>query len=308
MNRSGPPGDSIGRVRPHGARVAAAVSATEERRKLAITFDTEWWGRAHLVAGVERHRGLARDVAKVHDLIALLDRHEAKATFFVVSEDFQGELLETLIEAGHEIASHTCSHPLFTDLDRAAWRREMRESREALEQATGVPVAGFRCPSWSVPHARHEEFLDLLLEEGYEYDSSFCQFATKLYGDKAFPTEPFVYRSQLVEIPLPRIGFPRWPWVGGFYFRVMPGVVLKRYISRERPAFLYFQPWEFYGQPDARGLSLIDSFITRYGRKNNERKLDRLLAGLGSQYDFVTMKSVADQLRITAKQETGQQP
>ncbi len=275
---------------------ADIVRSTRQKRKLALTFDMEWWGRANLLAGVEKHRGLDRDIEQVHDLIALLDRHRSKATFFVVSEDFQGEILKTLIGAGHEIASHTCTHPLLTDLDRAAWRKEIRESKETLEQATGVPVTGFRAPSWAVPHARHEEFLDLLLEEGYGYDSSFCQFETKLYGNKAFPTRPFVHKSQLVEIPLPRIGFPRWPWVGGFYFRVMPGAVLKRYISRDRPAFLYFHPWEFYRQPDTPRLSLADSLITHYGRKNNQRKLDTLLAGLGAQYDFVTMKSVADQL------------
>jgi peptidoglycan/xylan/chitin deacetylase (PgdA/CDA1 family) len=182
----------------------------------------------------------------------------------------------------------------------------MRRSKATLEQATGVSVTGFRSPSWSVPHARHEEFLDLLLEEGYEYDSSFCQFETKLYGDRAFPAHPFVYKSKLVELPLPRIGFPSWPWVGGFYFRLMPAFVLKRYISRGKPTFLYFHPWEFYRQPDPPRLSLVDSFITHHGREGNERKLDTLLTGLGSEYDFVTMKSVADQFRVATMQETGQ--
>ncbi len=274
--------------------------STRSKSKLAITIDTEWWGHANLLAGVERHRGLDRDVEKVHDLIKLLDRHKAKATFFVVSEDFQGEILQTLVEAGHEIASHTCSHPLFTDLDHAAWRQEVRESKQTLERGTGVSVVGFRCPSWSVPYARREEFLDLLLEEGYEYDSSFCQFETKLYGNRAFPAHPFVHGSRLVEIPLPRIGFPRWPWVGGFYFRLMPRPLLRRYISRGAPAFLYFHPWEFYQQSDTPGLSLVDSFITHYGRKNNQVKLDKLLASLSGQYQFVTMKSVADQLRTLA--------
>ena len=68
--------------------------------RLALTFDTEWWGRANLLTGVEKHRGLARDVEKVLDLIELLERHNSKATFFVVSEDFKGEVLDTLIENG----------------------------------------------------------------------------------------------------------------------------------------------------------------------------------------------------------------
>ena len=274
------------------------MQPTRGKRQLAITIDTEWWGRANLLAGVERHRGLDRDIEKVYDLLSLLSRHKSKATFFVVSDDFQGEILRTLVEAGHEIASHTCSHPLFTDLDRAAWRKEVRESKETLEQATGVSVVGFRCPSWSVPYARREEFLELLLEEGYEYDSSFSQFETKLYGNRAFPTDPFVHESRLVEIPLPRIGFPRWPWVGGFYFRLMPGFLLRRFISRGDPAFLYFHPWEFYQQSDTSGLSLVNRFITHYGRKNNQVKLDKLLSCLSGQYDFVTMKRIADQLRI----------
>ncbi len=272
----------------------------DEKHPLALTFDTEWWGRAHLLTGVELHRDLDRDIARIHDLIELLERHRARATFFVVSDDFGPETLRAIADGGHEIASHSCSHPLFSTLDEAAWRDEVRRSKAVLEEATGRAVVGFRCPSWSVPYGRHLEFLDLLLAEGYEYDSSFCQFETGLYGDRNFPVRPFVHRSRLVEIPLPRIGFPRWPWVGGFYFRLLPSPLLRRFIAAGRPAFLYFHPWEFYrshGEPGGSRSSLVDRFILNYGRVRNERKLDSLLAALAPRFDFVTMKSTADRRR-----------
>ena len=101
----------------------------------------------------------------------------------------------------------------------------------------------------------------------------------------------------MVELPLPRIGRPRWPWVGGFYFRLLPRLLVERYVAAARPPFLYVHPWELYDAPATPGLSAVDRFILGYGRRTAARKLDRLLAGLGGRFDFVPMRAVADRWR-----------
>ena len=202
-----------------------------EPHKIGITFDTEWWGRSNLLEGISHHEGIARDTEAAYEVLEMLSELDARATFFIVSDDFSGILLSDIIRQGSEIASHSKTHPLFYETPIEDWRDEVAGSKRELEDQTGVPVRGFRAPSWSVPFEKKDYFLDLLREEDYRYDSSFCSFKTSLYGDPRFPREPQVIGGDFVEIPLPRVGFPDWPWVGGFYFRLIPNLLLTAYVK-----------------------------------------------------------------------------
>jgi peptidoglycan/xylan/chitin deacetylase (PgdA/CDA1 family) len=55
--------------------------------------------------------------------------------------------LRALHAAGHEIGSHSHSHPLLTQCDDAALERELVESRRQLERAIGAPVTSFCYPN-----------------------------------------------------------------------------------------------------------------------------------------------------------------
>jgi peptidoglycan/xylan/chitin deacetylase (PgdA/CDA1 family) len=59
-----------------------------------------------------------------------------KATFFVIADDLQDPvkrgLIQEAVRAGHEIASHSLSHPKLTTLSEDAKRREVFESRAVL--------------------------------------------------------------------------------------------------------------------------------------------------------------------------------
>lgn len=104
-------------------------------------------------------------------LIELLAELDIRATLFVIGEDAgrQRGLLRSLVAAGHEIASHSMSHPEpFRVLDDEALRYEVAQSRAVLTEASGVDVIGFRAPGWDVD----QRVLDALCAGGYLYDAS----------------------------------------------------------------------------------------------------------------------------------------
>jgi peptidoglycan/xylan/chitin deacetylase (PgdA/CDA1 family)/ubiquinone/menaquinone biosynthesis C-methylase UbiE len=81
-------------------------------------------------------------------LLDLLDRHQVKATFFVVGRQCEAhpELLRDIIDRGHDVGNHTGSHDvLFALRTRRRVRAEIRHCQRALA-AQGVRTLAFRPP------------------------------------------------------------------------------------------------------------------------------------------------------------------
>ena len=116
-------------------------------------------------------------------LLELFAASEVKATFFVlgwVAERFPG-LVRRIVGDGHELASHGYEHRLVYSQTRREFRDDLRRARLALEQAGGCPVLGYRAPSYSI--VRESLWaLDVLIEEGYDYDSSIYPIRHDRYG------------------------------------------------------------------------------------------------------------------------------
>ena len=108
----------------------------------------------------------------VRHALDVFDDFEIRATFFAIAEDLDDprktEMLREIVRRGHEIASHSATHALLTELDTAGKRREIRESRSRLEERLDVAVAGFRAPCFSID----AETLDIAADCGYAWDSS----------------------------------------------------------------------------------------------------------------------------------------
>jgi hypothetical protein len=104
-------------------------------------------------------------------LLDVLAEAGAPAVLFVVGRDAEAQrkLWREATAAGHEVASHSLTHPQpFRTLDDARLREETATSRARLEQATGAEVAGFRAPAWDVDH----RVLNAVQAAGYRYDAS----------------------------------------------------------------------------------------------------------------------------------------
>jgi peptidoglycan/xylan/chitin deacetylase (PgdA/CDA1 family) len=110
----------------------------------------------------------ARALPRLTDLFA---RCGIRATFFVVGRDAaaNGATLRALAGVGHELASHSFTHPLaFASLGELDMREELIASRDAIEVSSGARVTGYRSPNFDMDATG----LRMLAECGYRYDAS----------------------------------------------------------------------------------------------------------------------------------------
>lgn len=224
-------------------------------------------------------------VARLLDLLA---RRQTRATFFVlgwVAERHPG-LVRRIAAAGHEIASHGWDHARVTSQSPLAFRDSIRRTKIFLEDLGGAPVVGFRAPSFSIVPGK-EWALDVLLEEGYRYDSSLFPVRRNGYGYAAGRRDPHWLErptGRLAEVPPATLR--RWgaqlPAGGGAYFRLLPyGVVRTALRDCERrgvPGTFYIHPWEL--DPEQPRLDV--PWLTRVRHYGGlERTLPRLERLLG---------------------------
>jgi len=101
----------------------------------------------------------------------LLKELNIRATFFFVAEEAERypELLRSLVTEGHEIASHSYSHPMVAQGDwRALKQSELVRAKELLQSISGTQILGFRAPGWE----GSTELWQLLAETEHLYDAS----------------------------------------------------------------------------------------------------------------------------------------
>ena len=81
-------------------------------------------------------------------ILAELAKRKIHSTFFVIGRNVKArpELAKAMVEAGHEVANHTFTHPTLSKLSDAAVADELRRSQDTLHAATGVTPNLFRPP------------------------------------------------------------------------------------------------------------------------------------------------------------------
>ena len=237
-------------------------------------------------------------------LLAIFAEYEVSATFFVlgmVAERFP-DLVRRIVSGGHEIASHGYAHRLIYDQTPAAFREDVRRAKGLLEESSGRSVSGYRAPSYSIT-PRSLWALDVLLEEGYRYDSSIFPIRHDRYGIPVSRREPYpIVRKvgTLIEVPVStaRVGPVNLPISGGGYFRILPYAWTRWGIARvnrkeQRPTVFYLHPWEI--DPDQPRLD-----VGRLGRFRHYRHLDQTearLRALLSDFRFGTMQALVESTR-----------
>jgi polysaccharide deacetylase family protein (PEP-CTERM system associated) len=202
--------------------------------------------------------------ANTQRLLDLFDRYEVKATFFIlgwVAEKYPG-LVAEITRRGHEPACHSYWHRLVYRLTPETFAADTLRAKEAIEQAAGRAVHGYRAPSYSV--TRNSLWaLDVLAESGFRYDSSIFPIRHDVYGIPDAPRHPFAVQSNggtMVEYPIStvRVGGANLPVGGGGYLRIFPFWYTRmgyQRLQREGlPMIVYTHPWEIdAAQPRLRG-------------------------------------------------------
>jgi polysaccharide deacetylase family protein (PEP-CTERM system associated) len=255
----------------------------------ALTIDVEDYFQvsafAPFIARSEWSTRECRVEANVERILAMLDAHGTKATFFTlgwVGERYP-KLVRTIVDRGHELASHGYEHQRATDLSERAFFDDVDRARRLLQDISGTEVPGYRAPSFSIG-ARNLWAFDALARAGYRYSSSIYPIRHDHYG---MPDAPrFAHeRHGLVEIPATtlRWGGQNFPSSGGGYFRLLPYSVsrwmLRRVNERDRqPAVFYFHPWELdAGQPRVAGINALTRFRHYVNIPRMSARLERLL-------------------------------
>ncbi len=251
--------------------------------------------------------------AQIEQLLDLLARHQARATFFVLGwvAERQAKVIRTIARAGHEVASHGWDHARVTTQTPLQFRESIRRTKDLLEAITGEPVLGFRAPNFSIVPGR-EWALDVLIEEGYRYDSSLFPVRRPggSYGyPSALPDPHWLERPAggLVEIPPTTLSWRgmRLPAAGGAYFRLLPyGIVqaaLRQCEDREQPGTFYIHPWEV----DPAQPRLAVPWLTRLRHYGGLQRTARRLTRLLTEFRFTAVRdTVAALATAPARQMT----
>ncbi len=224
--------------------------------KNAMTVDVEDYFQvsafAPYIPRADWERLQCRAPANVERILALFDEAGVKATFFTLGwiAERHPQLVRAIVAAGHELASHGYGHERASDLSPTAFSDDVRRAKGLLEDIGGVPVQGYRAPSFSIGADNLWAF-DVLAEAGYRYSSSVYPIQHDHYGMPDAPRWAHAVRAGLIEVPVTtnRFGSRNLPSSGGGYFRLLPYAasrwLIRRVNQRERQsAVFYFHPWE----------------------------------------------------------------
>jgi polysaccharide deacetylase family protein (PEP-CTERM system associated) len=249
----------------------------------------------------------SRVVRNTERLIEIFDECDVTATFFVlgwVAERYPN-LVRQIAAGGHEIASHGYWHQLVYDQTPAQFREDVRRARGAIEAAASVPVTGYRAPSFSITKSSLWA-LDVLIEEGYAYDSSIYPIRHDRYGIPDWPREFRQVRrpaGMIWELPgtTVRLGSMNMPIGGGGYFRWLPYGWTRQGIARlndveGRAAMFYLHPWEI--DPDQPRLS--GTFLSRLRHYHNLVATTDRLRRLLREFPFGSVSAVLAQAPLLA--------
>ncbi len=245
-----------------------------------------------------------RVVENTRKILRILDAYQVKATFFILAivAEQQPELVEAIHEAGHEIASHGYGHELVYKQTEVQFRQDVLRSKRILEEVIGEPIFGYRAPSFSIVQTTPWA-LDILLQEGFRYDSSIYPIQHDRYGVPNAQRFPHVVRDKgrevLWEFPpcTYRLLGRNIPMAGGGYLRFFPYSLTKaciRALNRKGlPAMVYLHPWEL--DPDQpRFKPELKNRIRHYINLNKtESRLKRLL----DNFTFTTISNVYHTLK-----------
>jgi polysaccharide deacetylase family protein (PEP-CTERM system associated) len=276
----------------------------------AMSIDVEDYFHVSVFDGIvprsEWDRMESRVCANTDRLLDIFDAFETRSTFFVLGwvAERHPSLVQRIASRGHEVASHGYAHRLIYDQTPKAFREDVRRAKSLLEDASGRQVAGYRAPSYSIT-PRSLWAIDILIEEGYRYDSSIFPIRHDRYGIPVSDRRPYRIdrpSGSLIEVPgsTTQLGPMNLPIAGGGYFRILPYWWTRWGIARvneheKRPAVFYLHPWEI----DPEQPRLAAGRLGRFRHYRNLRETEVRLRALLTDFRFDTMERLVSDIRLS---------
>lgn len=285
------------------------MEASSQQVVNAMSIDVEDYFHVSVFDGIvprsQWEQMESRVVQNTTRLLEIFAAHQVRSTFFILGwvAERSPELVREIARCGHEIASHGFAHRLVYDQTPQAFRADIRKAKQLLEDASGRRVVGYRAPSYSIT-PRSLWALDVLLEEGYQYDSSIFPIRHDRYGIPVSARIPYSIPRKagtLIEVPgsTTRLGPLNFPVAGGGYFRILPYWWTRWGIDRvnrveDRAVIFYLHPWEV--DPDQPRLSAgtLGRFRHYRNLQHTEARLRRLL----QDFHFDAVEAVVERARV----------
>ncbi len=236
-------------------------------------------------------------------ILDMLDEFTLRATFFVLGwvAERVPFLVQEIHRRGHEIACHGYGHQLIYGLSPEEFRRDVSKAKNILESLCGERVYGYRAPSYSIT-AKSLWALDILVEEGFAYDSSIFPITHDTYGipgGKRFPHEIATHAGKIHEFPIStfllKVGgwHSQVPIAGGGYLRLFPAPLVARAIKsintrEEQPVIVYFHPWEI----DPQQPRIKAGLKSRCRHYLNLERMELKIRHLLDNFSFSPVKNV----------------
>lgn len=278
-----------------------------ETNKFIFTVDLEDW--FHILGdnyefSIERWSSLESRIERnTHYLLNIFSDYKIKVTFFVlgwVAENYPG-LISLIEKNGHEIASHGYSHKLIYNLLTEDFRKDIKKSKIIIEDLIGKEILGFRAPGFSITD-NNLWALDVLYEEGFQYDSSFFPTSHSHGGIKTKISSPQLISTpkqySLYEVPVSstKIFNRSIVYTGGGYLRLCPSKILKHLLYKQKHnneiVLFYIHPREIDCDQPRLKLKWDKLFKYYYGLTSVKAKLEFILA----KYEFVTISDFLQDL------------
>ena len=257
---------------PNGARVAVC---------LTFDVDNELLQRANPLP-VPLSVGEYGATTSIPRILALLDRHQVPATFFIpaMGAMLHPEIVPSILKGQrHEIGVHGWIHELWPGIgDAATEQRLLTQSIEYLTKAAGKRPAGVRAPGSGF--SLHT--FDLIRKAGFLYDSSL------LAADEPYEIVSSGQPSGVIELPISEVDND-YVYYGETANGSMPSPDAVFQIYRAEFDLAY----------EERTLFILTQHPHVGGRRSRIVQLDRLVTYLKSKPGvwFATMEQVANYVK-----------
>ena len=241
----------------------------------------------------------------LHTFIKIVDKHNIKASFFIV-----GELIQTLKKTiknldieGHDIGLHSYFHkrPVVQNINEF-----IKDTKDAISEMKSIlpnNSFGYRSPCFAIDRERLDEVIKL----GIQYDASkITQKEHPLYVnldlDGFEKQERDIYKKdffKVFEVSTIKFLGVNIPIAGGGYLRIIPWPIyiwlLKKYLKESTFINFFIHPFELssmnFDLPE--NTPYLTKFRYNYKRNKVEKRLNRIIELLKeNDYNFKTFSQI----------------
>lgn len=253
-----------------------------------LSMDVEDW--YHLYYFLGKADGSYSMLDGFDHYVELLNRHNIKTTFFVLSELADNAKKQILYASscGHEIACHGKTHVRPLDLSIEDFEAQLTEAKAKLEDITGKEVVGYRAPCYGIDNERYA----LVKKAGFQYSSSKMDVpGHPLYGALDLggfdqPIKGIYTKDGMTEFALStqkfcgnHIAVSGGGWIRLLPWRPLMKPLIEKYLDASDCYTLYIHPFELSKKlmPQVPGTGLMTNIRARRGLGKVEGRIEQLI-------------------------------